>query len=83
MNKSLGYLDNQNKPLTTAEEVLDYDNFFIGAIFDISNEFKKNKSTKSPRRQTPSGQSHSVPKDQHLLQSRLWCTNQSNSRRPD
>ena len=36
-NKHLNYLDNQNTPLTTAEETLDEDNFFIGAIFDNSN----------------------------------------------
>ena len=36
-NKHLNYLDNQNTPLTTAEETLDDDNFFIGAIFDNSN----------------------------------------------
>ena len=36
-NKHLNYLDNQNKPLTTAEETLDEDNFFVGAIFDTSN----------------------------------------------
>ena len=36
-NKHLNYLDNQNTPLTKAEETLDEDNFFIGAIFDTSN----------------------------------------------
>ena len=36
-NKHLNYLDNQNTPLTTVEETLDEDNFFIGAIFDTSN----------------------------------------------
>ena len=38
-NKSLNYLD---KLSTTAEDVLDEGNFFIGAIFDISNEVKNN-----------------------------------------
>ena len=33
----LNYLDNQNTPLTTGEETLDEDNFFIGAIFDTSD----------------------------------------------
>ena len=41
-NKSLNYLDKQNTQLTTAEEALDEDNFFIGSIFDISNEVKNN-----------------------------------------
>ena len=41
-NKSLNYLDNQNTQPTTAEEALDEDNFFIGTIFDISNEVKNN-----------------------------------------
>ena len=41
INKSLNYLDNQNTPPTTAN-VLGRDNFFIGAIFDISNEVKNN-----------------------------------------
>ena len=36
-NKQLNYLDNQNTPLTTAEETLDEGNFFISAIFDTSN----------------------------------------------
>ena len=36
-NKHLNYLDNQNTPLTTAEETLDEDDFFIGAIFSTSN----------------------------------------------
>ena len=36
-NKHLNYLDNQNTPLTTAEETLDEDNFFIGAILDTAN----------------------------------------------
>ena len=34
-NKSLNYLDSQNPQPTTAEEALDRDNFFNGAIFDI------------------------------------------------
>ena len=41
INKSLNYLDNQNTPPTIAN-VLCRDNFFIGAIFDISNEIKNN-----------------------------------------
>ena len=36
-NKHLNYLDNQNTPLTTAEETLDEDHFCIGAILDTSN----------------------------------------------
>ena len=40
--KSLNYLDHQNTQPTTAEEALDEDNFFLGAIFDISNEAKNN-----------------------------------------
>ena len=36
-NKHLNYLVNQNTPLTTAEETVDKDNFFISAIFDTSN----------------------------------------------
>ena len=39
-NKSLNYLDNQNTPRTTPIEALSEFNFFIGAIFDISNELK-------------------------------------------
>ena len=42
INKSLNYLDNQNTQPTRAEEALDEDSFFIGAIFDISNEVKAN-----------------------------------------
>ena len=34
-NKSLNYLDSQNTQPTTAEEPLDNDDFFIGAIFYI------------------------------------------------
>ena len=41
-NKHLNYLDNQSTPLTTAEETLDKDNFFIGAIFDTSNRVINN-----------------------------------------
>ena len=41
-NKSLNYLDNQNMSPTTAEEVLDKGNFFIGTIFDTSYEVKNN-----------------------------------------
>ena len=39
-NKSLTYLDNQNRPRTTPIEALSEFNFFIGAIFGISNELK-------------------------------------------
>ena len=42
INKSLDYLDNQNMPPTITKETLDKGNFFIGAIFDISDEFKIN-----------------------------------------
>ena len=42
INKSLNYLDNQNTQPTRAEEVLDEDNLFIGAMFDTSNEVKAN-----------------------------------------
>ena len=38
-NKSLNYLDNQNTPRTTPIALSEF-NFFIGAIFDISNELK-------------------------------------------
>ena len=41
-NKSLNCLDNQNRPIATTDEGLDEDNFFIGAIFDTSNEVKNN-----------------------------------------
>ena len=41
-NKSLNCLDNQNGPIATTDEGLDEDNFFIGAIFDTSNEVKNN-----------------------------------------
>ena len=41
-NKHLNYRNNQNTPLTTAEETLDEDNFFIGAIFETSNGFINN-----------------------------------------
>ena len=40
-DKSVNDLDNQSIPPTTAK-VLDEGNFFIGAIFDISNEVKIN-----------------------------------------
>ena len=39
-NKSLNYLVNQNMLPTTAEDILDEGNFFIGTVFDISNEVK-------------------------------------------
>ena len=39
-NKSLNYLGNQNMPRTTPIEALSKCNFFIGTIFDISNELK-------------------------------------------
>ena len=42
INKSINYLDNQKTQPTRAEEALDEDNLFIGAIFDISNEVKAN-----------------------------------------
>ena len=42
INKYLNYLDNQNMPPTVAKEILVKGNFFIGAIFDISDEFKNN-----------------------------------------
>ena len=41
-NKSLNCLDNQNRPIATTDEGLEEDNFFIGAIFDTSNEVKNN-----------------------------------------
>ena len=41
-NKCLNYLDNQNSSPKTAIEALDEDNFFIGTVFDISNELKNN-----------------------------------------
>ena len=41
-SKHLNYLDNQNTPLTTAEETLDKDYFFIGAIFETSNRVINN-----------------------------------------
>ena len=41
-NKSLNYLDNYQNMSPATTEILDEDNFFIGAIFDISNEVKNN-----------------------------------------
>ena len=38
VKKSLNHLDYQNVPPITAKEILDEENFFIGTIFDISNE---------------------------------------------
>ena len=39
INQFLNYLDNQNtSPASTAEDILDEVNFFIGTIFDILNE---------------------------------------------
>lgn len=39
INQFLNYLDNQNtSPASTAEDIFDEVNFFIGTIFDILNE---------------------------------------------
>ena len=53
-------------PLMTAKEILDENNFFIGTIpwyftFYIKPKTTTKKSTQSMRRQTSSGQSHSIP----------------------
>ena len=41
INQFLNYLDNQNtSPASTAEDILDEVNFFIGTIFDVLNEVK-------------------------------------------
>ena len=47
-NKFLIYLGNQNTPPTTAEEALDEESFFIGAIFDTSNEAKNTNQQINP-----------------------------------
>ena len=62
-NKQLNYLDNQNTPPTTAEETLDEDNFFIGVIFDTSNEvINNNQQTNIIAEETNvEGQSHLIP----------------------
>ena len=49
-SKSLNYLVNQNILPTTAEDILDEGNFFIGTVFDISNEVKNiNQPTNNNR----------------------------------
>ena len=41
INQFLNYLDNQTtSPASTAEDILDEVNFFIGTIFDVLNEVK-------------------------------------------
>ena len=47
-NKFLIYLGNQNTPPTTAEEALDEESVFIGAIFDTSNEAKNTNQQINP-----------------------------------
>ena len=80
-NKSLNFLDNQSTPPETAEEVLDEDNFFIGTIFDILNEVKnKNQQINAIAEETNATQ---YQRDQYLLENRLYCSSECNSRKPD
>ena len=80
-NKSLNFLDNQSTPPETAEEVLDEDNFFIGTIFYILNEVKnKNQQINAIAEETNATQ---YQRDQYLLENRLCCSSECNSRKPD
>ena len=80
-NKSLNYLDNQNTPPTTAEEVLDEDNFFTGAIFDILNDVKNNNQQSNAIAEETNATQYQ--RDQHLLENRFWCSSECNSRKSD